>query len=91
MLYEIIFSYLAIGAAWLAVEVWNGAGAHLGRRCADETRAVPRGFLPLFCLILAVMCLFVLGMMLIFWPYCMWDDWRRGEFLKPGRWDDEKE
>lgn len=32
-----------------------------------------------------------LALTLAFWPYFVWDDWRRGNLLKPGRWSDDKE
>lgn len=90
MLYEMVFSYMAIGSAWMAVELWGGAAAALGRRCADEARAVPPHLIPLGAMLVALLVVFILSLVIIFWPYFVWDEWRKGELLKPGRWDDKE-
>ena len=90
MLYEMVFSYLAIGAAWIAVEIWGGAGAYLGRKCADEMRTLPEYLVPLAAALVALIVMFFLCLTLVFWPYFVWDEWRKGELLKPGRWDDKE-
>lgn len=90
MLYEMVFSWLAIGAAWMAVELWGGAAAALGRACAREARGVPPSLVPLGAMLVALIVVFVLALVIIFWPYFVWDEWRNGKFLKPGRWDDKE-
>ncbi|QHZ59553.1 hypothetical protein sortkaff_5 [Escherichia phage sortkaff] len=91
MLYEMIFSYLAIGAAWMLIEIWAGAGLYLGRACAKEAATLPSSLVPLAAALVAVIVVFFLALTLAFWPYFVWDDWRRGNLLKPGRWGDDKE
>lgn len=90
MLYELVFSWLAIGAAWMAVELWGGAAAAIGRRFAEEAKGVPPSLMPLGALLVSLLVVFVLGLVIIFWPYFVWDEWRKGELLKPGRWDDKE-
>ena len=90
MLYEMVFSYLAIGSAWMAVELWGGAAAAIGRRFSEEAKGVPPSLMPLGALLVSLLVVMVLALVVTFWPYFVWDEWRKGELLKPGRWDDKE-
>lgn len=91
MIYEIVFSYLAIGVAWIAIELWSGGAAHLGRRCSREAQVVPPALLPLMAFIVAVASIFALTVVVVAWPFFVWHDWRNGWLFNPSRWGDDKE
>lgn len=87
MIYELIASYLTLGVAYIFMECRAGAAAYLGRKTAQEVRAIPPALLPLVAFLVALITILFLALTLIVWPYFAWNDWRNGTLFKAGRYD----
>ena len=87
MFYEMIASYLTLGVAYIFMECRAGAAAYLGRKTAEEVRAVPPALLPLVGFLVALITILFLALTLIVWPFFAWNDWRNGTLFKAGRYD----
>lgn len=87
MFYELIASYLTLGVAYIFMECRAGAAAYLGRKTAQEVRAIPPALLPLVAFLVALITILFLALTLIVWPYFAWNDWRNGTLFKAGRYD----
>ncbi|AZF88753.1 hypothetical protein [Salmonella phage Lumpael] len=87
MFYELIASYLTLGVAYIIMECKAGAAAYLGRKMAEEVRAIPPSLIPLVAFIVALLAVLVLAVTLVIWPYFAWHDWRNGTIFKAGRYD----
>ncbi|QHR72903.1 hypothetical protein sortsyn_38 [Escherichia phage sortsyn] len=87
MIYELIASFLMLGVAYIFMECRAGAAAYLGRKMAEEVRAIPHSLIPLVAFIVALLAVLVLAVTLVIWPYFAWNDWRNGTLFKAGRYD----
>jgi len=87
MIYELAASYLTLGVAYIFMECRAGAAAYLGRKTAQEVRAIPPALLPLVAFLVALITILFLALTLIVWPYFAWNDWRNGTLFKAGRYD----
>lgn len=87
MIYELIASYLTLGVAYIFMECKAGAAAYLGRKTAQEVRAIPPSLIPLAAFIVALLAVIVLAVTLVVWPYFAWNDFRGGTLFKAGRYD----
>lgn len=90
MIAELIFSYVALGVTYIAMQAYQGAGAYLGRKLAEDARAVPPALLPFLCFIVALIVILFASLALVIWPYFAWDDFRKGALFDRQRWDDKE-
>lgn len=90
MIAELVLSYVALGVTYIAMQAYQGAGAYLGRKLAEDARAVPPALLPLLCFIVALIAIVVMALTLVVWPYFAWDDFRKGALFDRDRWDDKE-
>lgn len=87
MVYELVASYLTLGVAYIVMECMAGAASYLGRKTAEEARAVPPALLPLVGFLVALITIIFLALTLVAWPFFTWNDWRNGTLFKAGRYD----
>lgn len=90
MLVELVLSYVALGVTYIVMQAYQGAGAFLGRKLAEEARAVPPALLPLLCFIVTLIVIFFAALAVVVWPYFAWDDFRKGALFDRDRWDDKE-
>ena len=64
MIAELVLSYVALGVTYIAMQAYQGAGAFLGRKLAEDARAVPPALLPLLGFIVALISIVVMALLL---------------------------
>lgn len=90
MIAELVLSYVALGVTYIAMQAYQGAGAFLGRKLAEDARAVPPALLPLLGFIVSLIVVLFAALTLVVWPYFAWDDFRKGVLFDRDRWDDKE-
>lgn len=90
MMIELLLSYLALGVTYIAMQIYHGAGAYLGRKLAEDARAVPPSLLPLLGFIVSLIAVLFVAITLVVWPYFAWDDFRKGVLFDRQNWSDKE-